>query len=169
MSDRWRGRRLAGLAVVALLAAFTATAAVMAGQDGARALVVRDSTGAELARVALSPSGGFALRYRNSVYKSLAEERFQVVGDRLRLVELGADELAVLEEYYTAVGAERTGPGSTRAWRIRVERPPLDLPLHVQATDLGRRTLLVNGREIALWQLVAGRDDTSITLDVEDR
>jgi len=169
MADRWRGRRLAGLAAVALLAAFTATTVVIAGRDGARSLVVRDASGAELARVAISPSGDFALRYRNSVYESLAEERFQVQDGRLRLVELGADELAVLEEYSTAVGAERTEPGSTRAWRIRVDRPPIDLPLHVQATNLGRRTLLVDGREIALWQLVAGRDDTSITLDVEDR
>lgn len=169
MTDRWRGRRLAGLAVVTLLATLTAAAAVMAGQEGARSLVVRDPSGAELARVALPPSGEFAMRYRNSVYRSLAEERFRVDGGRLRLVELGADELAVLEEYYTAVGAERAEPGATRAWRIRVERPLVDLPLRVQASELGQRTLLVQGREVALWRLVVGREDTSVILDVEDR
>jgi len=168
MTDRWRGRRLAGLAVVALLATLTA-AAVVAGQDDARSLVMRDAAGAELARVALPPSGEFAMRYRNSVYGSLAEERFRVDDGRLRLVELGADELAVLEEYYTAVGAVRAEPGTTRAWRIRVERPLIDLPLHVQGTELGQRTLLIDGREVALWRLVMGRDDTSVILNMEDR
>ncbi len=162
--DRWRGRRLAGLAVVVLLLGLT-VAAVAARDGGERWIVVRDGTGAELTRAVLPASGELAMRYRNSVYESLAEEHFQLAGDHLRLVELRADELAVLEEYYTAVGASRsTGP---RAWRIAVERPPIALPLRVQATELGQRTLLADDGEIELWRLVAGRDDTLVILSVE--
>ncbi|MGH2394503.1 MAG: hypothetical protein ACRDGH_13625, partial [Candidatus Limnocylindria bacterium] len=122
----------------------------------------------ELARAALPPTDTFALRYRNSVYRSLAEERFRVEDDHLSLVELGADELAVLEEYYTAVGAERGGPDASRTWSLAVHRPPIALPLRVQATALGERTLLTSTREIALWRLVAGRDDTLVILTVEE-
>jgi hypothetical protein len=161
--DRWRGRRLAGLAVVVLLLGLTA--AVAARDGGERWIVVRDATGAELTRAVLPASGEMAMRYRNSVYESLAEEHFRVDGDQLRLVELRAEELAVLEEYYTAVGASRSPP--MRDWRIAVERPPIALPLRVQATELGRRTLMTEAGEIALWRLVAGRDDTVVILSVE--
>ena len=160
---RWRGRHLAGLAVVVLLLGLTA--AVAARDGGQRWIVVRDASGAELARAELPATGEMAMRYRNSVYESLAEEHFRVDGDHLRLVELRADELAVLEEYYTAVGASRSaGP---RAWRIGVERPPIALPLRVQATELGQRTLLTEAGEIDLWRLVVGRDDTLVVLSVE--
>lgn len=161
--DRWRGRRLAGLAVVILLLGLTA--AVAARDGGERWIVVRDATGGELARAMLPASGEMAMRYRNSVYESLAEEHFQVAGDHLRLVELRAEELAVLEEYYTAVGASRSPPMGD--WRIAVERPPIALPLRVQATELGQRTLLTEAGEIELWRLVAGRDDTVVILSVE--
>ena len=162
--DRWRGRRLAGLAAVSALL-LGLTAAVAAHDGGERWIVVRDATGAELARAVLPGSGEMAMRYRNSVYESLAEEHFRVAGDDLRLVELRADEIAVLEEYYTAVGASRSaGP---RDWRIAVERPPIALPLRVQATELGQRTLLIDQEEIELWRLVAGRDDTLVLLSVE--
>ena len=166
--DRWRGRRLAGLALTALLASTMAGAVAMARDDGAHWVVVRDRDGVELARAAISRSDGFALRYRNSVYESLAEEQFEVDGEHLRLVELRADELAVLEEYYTAVGATRSGPGSGRTWRIEVERDPIALPLRVQATALGERTLLAAGQAIPLWRLVAERDDTLVVLTIEE-
>ena len=139
----------------------------MARDGSTRYVVVRDAAGSELARAALPPSEGFALRYRNSVYESIAEEHFQVNGDHLRLVELRADELAVLEEYYIAVGAVSGGPNSNLTWSISVERPPIALPLRVQATALGERTLLTTEREIALWRLVAGRDDTLVILTIE--
>jgi hypothetical protein len=161
--DRWRGRRLAGLAVVVLLLGLTAAVATRDG--GERWIVVRDATGAELTRAVLPASGEMAMRYRNSVYESLAEEHFRVDGDQLRLVELRAEELAVLEEYYTALGAFRSPP--LGEWRIAVERPPIALPLRVQATELGQRTLLTEAGEIELWRLVAGRDDTVVILSVE--
>ena len=166
--DRWRGQRLAGLAVAALLAGATAVAAMSAHDDGTRWIVVRDRAGAELARAAIS-SDGFALRYRNSVYESIAEERFEFAGGRLHVVELRAEELAVLEEYYMAVGATRSGSSSDLTWRIGVERPSIALPLRVQATSLGQRMLLTADGEIPLWRLVADRDDTLVILTVEGR
>lgn len=166
--DRWRGRRPAGLAVavVAAMAVFVAMAMAMASDGGSGWIVVRDAAGAELARAPLPPSAEFSMRYRNSVYQSIAEERFRVSGDRLKIVELRAEELAVLEEYYTAVGATEE-PDSSLTWRIAVERPPIALPLRVQATALGERTLMAAETEIALWHLVAGRDDTIVVLTIE--
>jgi hypothetical protein len=165
---RWRGRRLAGLAMVAVLAASAAVAVTAARDPGRHVLVVRDADGVELARADLPSSGTFALRYRNSLYRSLAEEHFHVEGDRLQLVALAADELAVLEEYYTAVGGERNGASSRRKWTVAVERPPNALPLRIQATALGERTLLTSTAEIQLWRLVANRDDTLVLLSVEE-
>lgn len=165
--DRWRGRRLAGLAAAGLLAALTASAVAATRADDTVWLVVRDRAGSELARAPLPVSGQFALRYRNSAYESVAEEELRVVGDHLELVQLRAEELAVLEEYYTAVGATRSGTAHGLPWRIDVERPPIGLPLRIQATELGRRTLLVGGEEMPLWRLVAGRDDSLVILGVE--
>jgi hypothetical protein len=157
---------MTGLAAAVLLTVAAAGAASTARDDDARWVVVRDASGAELARAPLPPSHAFVLRYRNSVYGSLAEERFAVEGDHLRLVELRADERAVLEEYYAATGAIR-GTAGGRAWTVAVERPPIALPLRVQATALGERTLLTESGEISLWRLVAGRDGTLVVLSVE--
>ncbi len=165
MKDRWRGRRAAGLAVVVLLGALIAAAAVSARDDSASWLVVRNDGGAELTRIALPASHELTLRYRNSLYHSIAEEHFRVTGDTLDLHALSADELAVLEEYYGAFGA--THHDATMAWTVTVERPPVALPLRIQATALGERTLIVEGREISLWRLVVGSDDTSVILSVE--
>lgn len=167
--DRWRGQRRAGLAAAAVLLLATAIAGAGAATKagGTSWLVVRDGDGSELARVALPPDKTFALRYRNSLYQSTAEEQFAVAAGALRLVTLRADELAVLEEYYTAAGAERAPAGSTMTWEIDVERPPIELPLRVRATELGRRVLLVGDVEIALWRLVAGRGDSLVALNVE--
>lgn len=163
---RWRDRRLAGLTAVVLLAVAMTSSVAVARDEDSRWLVVRNRAGAELARVVLPPSDQFSLRYRNSVYESLAEERFSVVVDQLRLDELAADELAVLEEYYTATGAMRGG-ASDLEWRVAVIRPPITLPLLIQATALGQRTLRTADSAIALWRLVAGTDDTLVILSVE--
>ncbi|HJP71341.1 MAG TPA: hypothetical protein VJ975_06440 [Candidatus Limnocylindria bacterium] len=164
MKDRWRGRRAAGLAVVVLLGTLIAAAAASA-RDSGPWLVVRDDAGDELARMPLPASHELTLRYRNSIYHSLAEEHFRVSGDDLDLHALDAQELAVLEEYYGAFGATRED--GDMGWSVQVERPPVALPLRIQATALGERTLIVDGRETSLWRLVAGRDDTVVILSVE--
>ena len=164
--DRWRGRRLAGLAAIVLVASAMAGAAAMARENDTRWIVVRDRAGAELTRAPLPRSNELALRYRNSIYRSIAEEHFQVETDHLDLVELRAEELAVLEEYYTAVGGVRDGSDRSM-WIVEVERPPIELPLRIQATALGERTLLTSEEEVSLWRLVADRDDTLVVLSIE--
>jgi hypothetical protein len=168
MKDRWRGRRAAGLAVVVLVGSLIVAAAAWARDDSEPWLVVRDDGGTELARVALPESRELTLRYRNSIYHSLAEEHFHVSGRMLDLVALSAEEPAVLEEYYGAFGASRDDTAGDLAWSVAVERPLFTLPLRIQATALGERTLLVDGDEIPLWQLVAGRDDTVVVLTLEN-
>ena len=163
--DRWRGRRLAGLALAGVIAISAGGGAPP--DAGSGWVVVRDAHGVELARAPLTGSEGFALRYRNSLYHSIAQERFEVVGSQLRLVSLEAQEPAVLEEYYGAFGAERDASGSDLAWSVAVERPPISLPLRVQATRLGERTLVTHDGPVPLWRLVAGRDDTLVILTIE--
>lgn len=166
MKDRWRGRRTAGLAVAIVLGTLIAAAAATARDGGGGPwVVVRDDNGEELARVALPASHELTLRYRNSIYDSLAEEHFGVAGNKLELHALGAEELAVLEEYYGAFGA--TPENAEMPWRVSVERAPVALPLRIQATALGERTLIVGAHEVSLWRLVAGRDDTIVILNVE--
>lgn len=149
-----------------MLGSLIAAAVASARDTSAPWVVVRDDAGAELARVVLPASHELTLRYRNSIYHSLAEEHFRASGGQLDLYALDAEELAVLEEYYAAFGATPVGDGL--AWSVRVERPPVALPLRIQATALGERTLIVDGREIALWRLVAERDDTVVVLSLED-
>lgn len=172
MRGRWRGWRL-GLAIVGLL---TGTALALGGERAADRLgagwdlVVRDAQGAVVLRAPL-PDGRFALRYRNSVYRSLAEERFTVSpSGRLRLVELAADEAAVLAEYY---GIERrpspASAGDSRAWWAPPAVPVAIAELSLAATRHGQRTLLVVGSApVPLWSLTAG-SDPGLTIVAEQR
>ena len=164
MNDRWRGRR-AGLAAVTVLLV-GAAAVSAAGADAHGSVVVTDPTGRMLARVQLNADTSFSLRYRNSVYGTLAEERFVARDDgQFALDLLSAEQLAVLEEYY----AVETRPVATDhgwwrappAYELEVEE------LRVAATDLGRRTLLVDGRPpVDLWRLVLD-SSPSIVISVE--
>lgn len=175
MANRWRDRR-AGLAIILAFVTAAAGASVlsaMGGRDGrtSMAVVVRAPDGALLARVTLPASGLFALRYRNSLYGSLAEERFGATSDgRFRLQELAADELAVLEEYYAIPGpAARAPSDDRRAWRARPADTPAFERLTIAATRLGERALLVAGREdVALWRLVGGEPMVTIDLEITD-
>jgi hypothetical protein len=137
---------------------------------GQRVVTVRDDGGAVLARVPLSGTG-FALQYRNSLYGTLAEERFAVGEDgRFDVVELAADQLAVLEEYYAVPGAPRRGdPLGRRAWTAEPDpRAHADTErLSIAATDLGQRTLLVPGSPpVPLWRLVEG--PPTVVLHIEE-
>lgn len=165
---RRRGRAPGLAAALTALLVLAVAALPAAGRDGdGPVLAVRDADGALLARLPLAERR-FALRYRNSVYGSLAEERFVVAeGGRLRLVGLAADELAVLEEYYAVTSpAVRAGPGSRRVWSAPPASPVVLEELRIAATDLGRRTVLVGGHPpLPLWRLVEA--DPTVVLTVE--
>lgn len=162
--------RSTGPAIVVLLTGAFAVALVLAGRDPtapAWRLVVRDVEGMTLAQVELG-DGRFALGYRNSVYGSLAEERFAIGDDgRILLVGLAADDLAVLGEYYAAREPRRAGAGDALRWEASPQQAVALEQLMLAATDLGERTLLVHGRPpIALWLLV-GDSAPGLTLKAE--
>jgi hypothetical protein len=159
---------LAAVATAGLLGAGCA-----AGPAGP-AVTVRDGGGAVLARVPV-PDGAFAVSYRNSVYGTLAEERYRVrEGGRFGLVGLAADQLAVLEEYYAVPGPVRPAPaGDRREWVAQPGDDPVFTELAIAATALGERTLLVPGHPpVPLPPLVGGSDvagsDVTVVLDVEE-
>jgi hypothetical protein len=167
VTDRWRGRSsVLAIALAGLLLAVVAGAA-MAGPSGT-VLQVGLPGGVAVADVDLPATGAFTLRYRNSLYGTLAEERFTVMPDgSVRLVELAAEQLAVLEEYYAIdVPAQRSRTGW---WTADPAHVPDIRTLTVAATDRGQRTLLVEGQPpLDLWRLV---DDgaPSVTLAASDR
>lgn len=125
----------------------------------------------ELARVPL-PGNSFSVSYRNSLYGTLAEERYTVAADGTYLLEqLAADQLAVLEEYYAVPGApSRAATSDRREWIVEPDpaRPASFERLSLAATDLGERTLHVPGAPpLELWALV---DDSNpfVVLHLEE-
>jgi hypothetical protein len=132
------------------------------------AVIVRDGGGAVLTQVPL-PGGSFAVSYRNSVYGTVAEERYRVRdGGRFGLVELAADQLAVLEEYYAVPGPVRAAPsGDRRSWVAEPGDHPVFTELAIAATALGERTLHVPGHPpVPLPPLVDG--EVTVVLEVEE-
>jgi hypothetical protein len=139
-----------------------------AAPDPGPAVTVRDGGGAVLTRVPL-PGDSFAVSYRNSLYGTVAEERYRVQdGGRFGLVELAADQLAVLEEYYAVPGPVHAAPGGDRrSWVAEPADHPVFPELAIAATALGERTLHVPGHPpVALAPLVTG--DVTVVLDVEE-
>ena len=163
-ADRGRGRRT-GLAVVVTLGILLTAGSLRAADPGVRptTLVISDGQGSVLARVPLAEDGAFTLRYRNSLYGTVAEERFVAVAGRFELQELAARQLAVLEEYYAV--SERPIRAPHGWWQAPpAYRMALD-SLTVAATDLGRRTLLVAGQApLELWRMV---DDAAPSVVLE--
>lgn len=162
MTRRWRGRKT--------VLAMGLTAAVLAGtmlaapsREGAM-LRLSTSDGSVLARVPLPEDRTFSLRYRNSLYRTLAEERFEVTDDgRLSLLDLAAEQLAVLEEYYAIDRRASRGAAGELAWSAEPGLAVIERQLRVAATDLGERTLLVEGAPpLELWRLVDDRSPTII-------
>jgi hypothetical protein len=136
--------------------------------DPGPAVTVRDNGGALLTQVPL-PAAEFAVSYRNSVYGTVAEERYRVAdGGRFGLVELAADQLAVLEEYYAVPGPVRAAPGGDRRSFVAEPRDhPVFTELAIAATALGERTLHVPGRPpVPLPPLVT--EGVTVVLDIEE-
>lgn len=158
--------------VVVLLVCLGTLAGIAAGTAGApgRVLTVTNDDG-ELARVPLD-GDTFAVSYRNSIYQTLAEERYAVQPDgSFRLVEIAADQLAVLEEYYGVPDAPTTaGSGDRRNYVVppNPERPAAFQTLSIAATDLGQRTLHVPGEPpLELWTLVENTNPF-VVLDIKE-
>jgi hypothetical protein len=161
--------RLAAVVVV-LGVVLTGLAAAQPAAPGL-AVTVRDADGAVRVRVPLPEGGAFAVSYRNSLYRTLAEERYRTGTDgRFTLVELAADQLAVLEEYYAVPGPVRPAPAADRRrWLARPAGAPEFADLSVAATALGERTLHVPGRPpVPLPPLVSDGTEPTVVLDVEE-
>lgn len=144
---------------------------VATGGKWEQAVTVRTPDGDLIARVPLD-GDTFAVSYRNSIYTTLAEERYRVHPDgRFELVELAADQLAVLEEYYQVPDAPRPAPpGDRRAYVVLPDptRPAVFDVLNIAATDLGERTLWVPGHPpVRVWQRVVSEDPT-VLLEIEE-
>jgi len=125
--------------------------------DDARSLVISND-GGELASIPLA-GNTFAVSYRNSIYGTVAEERYIVLPDgRYLLTQIAADQLAVLEEYYAVPGAPaRAAESDRRAWVVSPDpaHPAEFETLSLAATDLGQRTLHTPGSApLELWRLV---------------
>jgi hypothetical protein len=166
---RWRVLVLAAAVAVAL-AGGTAAALAGRGEDGP-AVTVRAPDGHLIARVPLD-GDTFAVSYRNSIYTTLAEERYRVNPDgRFELVEIAAEQLAVLEEYYAVPDPPRPAPPGDRLDYVvepNPERPAVFDDLRIAATDLGERTLIVPGHApVAIWERVVS-DDPTVILDIEE-
>lgn len=153
MIRRWRGRGTS-LAIVLALGIVAAAGSSSEGPASGRwQLVVRDVRDEVVLRAPL-PDGAFAIGYRNSIYRSLAREEFEVTAEgRLTLTRLAADEVAVLGEYYSADRPQPTGGAGLR-WHAVPARPLTVHELPIAATEHGRRTLIVPGRDpVPLWEL----------------
>ena len=161
-----------GTAFAACLAgSVVATGLAAEANEAVRTLVIRGHDGDVLARLPLD-AGSFAVSYRNSLYGTVAEERYAVLPDgRYRLVEIAADQLAVLEEYYSLPDAPRPAAASDRRrWVARPdpERPVVVGELSIAATDLGQRTVHVAGEApVELWRLVEDENPV-VVLHIEE-
>ena len=158
--------------VVVLLVCLGTLVGIAAGNAGSpqRFLTVTNDDG-ELATVPLT-GDTFAVSYRNSIYQTLAEERYEVQPDgSYRLVQIAADQLAVLEEYYGVPGAPRPADSGDRRNYVvppNPSRPVVFETLSIAATDLGQRTLHVPGEPpLELWPLV-GNHNPFVVLDIKE-
>ena len=99
------------------------SAAVASDCDGEQSVTVRTQMASSSRG---SPRGTPSLSaIRNSIYGTLAEERYRVHEDgRFELVEIAAEQLAVLEEYYAVPGrpARRRRGTDWPTWWSRTQR-----------------------------------------------
>lgn len=163
MPMRWRGRP-GGTAILVAATLLAGCGSASGRSADAARLTVADDAGRELATLSLPKDGGFALEYRNSLYGTMVRESFRASRDVISLEALWAEQLAVLEEYYAIdEPADRELGGWTAAPAIETRLTELRLA----ATDLGERTLLVEGADpIPLYRFV--EDETPTVLITVD-
>ena len=139
-----------------LLAAALAALAVAGG--GSPQVVARTAGGETVA--ALPVARGFALEYVHSYYRRPARETFRLrAGGGFELVAIASPSEAVLD-YYEIAG-ERSRRGGW--WTLRPARAPRFETLALAATDVGRRTLVAQGRRAPLF----GGGDVHLRIGVE--
>jgi hypothetical protein len=158
---RGRPAALAGAAAVLVVAAAVAVTARAGAGDRGPAVVVADERGRQVASVRLPASGRFALEYVHSVYRAEVAESFALAGgDGFRLVEVASPSEAVLD-YYELEGRRGQAGGW---WRLEPDASPRLDALPLVATEVGRRTLVVGGRRLPLFQ--AGGAPARLVLSV---
>ncbi len=119
-----------------------------------------------------STADRFAVGYRNSVYGTLAEERYRVHPDgRFELVELAAEQVAVLEEYYQVPGAPPPAPAGDRLDFVVAPdpaRPPSSTTsTSPPPTSASARSTCPGHAPVPVWQRVVS-DDPTVILDIEE-
>jgi len=128
---------------------FLLAALVAYASDWGMSVLVRDSEGRTTSRYPLPVSGEFEIEYVHSYYQALAAEHFVAEKDgTFELFEVSSPSEAVLD-YYELEGRKekrddllRLVPGGPQ----RFETLPLI------ATEKGRRTLVVSGERIPLYE-----------------
>lgn len=102
-------------------------------------------------RVVMREGATVDLNYTNSLFNASTTERFVVTGNFLRLVEINSTQRAVLE--YLALDP----PYETRDGRVvSKRRGPLFAELTIRIGQTGQQSLVIDGRELPLYQVGTG-------------
>jgi hypothetical protein len=166
MPRRWWGRSVGPSIMVLAVLGMAVRGWTIGGTEPA--LVIRGPDGSVLAEVSV-PDGRFTLRYRNSLYRTLADEHYVIQPDgAIVLVGLAAEQLAVLEEYYAIEMPARAISADRMRWHAEPAREVVIDDLVVAATDRGERTLRVAGAEPMLLTALVDDRRPSVTLAARD-
>jgi hypothetical protein len=141
---------------------FLLAALVAYASDWGMSVVVRDSEGRTTVRYLLPGSGEFEIEYVHSLYQAPAAEHFAADEDgSFELFEVSSPSEAVLD-YYEMEGRKETGEDLLR---LLPEEPQWFETLPLIATEKGRRTLVVSGEKIPLYEEGGMR---RVTIQVEE-
>lgn len=115
------------------------------------ALIVADERGVALWRLTVAEGSVVMLQYTNSLYLAPVQERFEVRGGRLQLIQVASTSEAALEYNRHPGPYRRSG-----AWLIAsVSGVTLDV-LALRVGERGRPTLEVDGATLPLYQAGSG-------------
>lgn len=123
--------------------------AVSYAADLGSSVVIRDAGGEVVSHAPLSRLGGFEIEYVHSYYEAPAAEHFVATGDgSFELVEVSSPSEAVLD-YYEIEG-QKVADGERM--RLLPDEPQRFEELPLIGTEKGRRTLVVSGEHIPLYE-----------------
>jgi uncharacterized protein len=120
--------------------------AARAASGAAARVAARDEGGRGVA-LPLPADRSFALRYRHSILREPAEERFRADGDGFALEAVASPSRAVLDYYERAGNVSREGD----RFVLTLREPARFASMALAATGVGRRTLVAGGRSAALY------------------